>query len=1182
MDYQRLYRDITQKLQDVRQKEILNFLVQGILYSCSLTVGLALCCLVLESWLYGDSAFRAILFFGWCVAVMAGLTYFCLPALLQIAGLRTVPDDDELARRIGGYYHDLRDKLVNALQLYRRSGETAYTSQELALASFGTTAYQVQALDFTAIINAESRKKALMLCSIICGLFLLLAAIAPKTMGDAAYRLWHWSQSFVPPAPFSLVIQPAYQKVLRGESVEIKVFLHKNQTSFFLTELTLRVRDELHTGEGGEHQAKFESYILRPDSAGVFHYHIASIKRNLEFYAETPWYLDVVRSPVGKIQVYDRPDIRSLQGTVTPPDYTGQPPRSLDENSASLMSLAGSRVELSIIANKPLKSAELVLLKERGAHSADTTTRKQFDTTRIPMGISDRKAAGSFPVLFSGEYCIKIVDQNGEANDNAIHYPVLMIPDAAPTITMIQPVADVELSEQGLLPLKMAISDDYGFSALQLYYRLAESRYAPVQERFKVISLPFPRSEKSAEVPYVWDVHTLGISPSDRYEFYLEVRDNDMISGFKATRTAVFSARLPSLDEIFKDAEKTQDIAAKELQKMLKDAEQMTREMEDVNRELRKQQDKPQADWKEKKRLEDMLKKQEEMNKKLDDVRQQLEQMTDKLQQNQTISPETLKQYMELQKLMRQVDSPELRKSAQQLQKAMEQMTPQQMQQALQKHQLNEEDFKRAIERTMKILQRLQANQKADELSKRAQSLEQKQAELQKQLENSNLQDPQKREQLAQQQQELQKDFEKMAQELADLEKLMKDIEQKGGKDMPMDELKKAQEALQKEQTEQAMKEAQQQMQQGNQQQAREKQQQAKQNVQEFNQQMQQLKREMQRNVQQEAIRSMQKALQNMLSLSKRQEQLKQQTQSMDYNSNQFRDMAQEQSNVSQDMKNILSQLMELSQKSFSVTPEMAKELGDAMQQMENATRQLEERNASQSSQSQSGAMGAMNRAAMQMQQALGQMQGGQGQGGQGQGEQGDGMGQGGGMSFMERMQQMAAQQQAVNQGLQQMMEQQNGERLARENGEQAGRLAAQQEAIRQSIEEMNKHQRQSGKRVLGDLDRLAKEMQEIVSDMKSGNITEETVRRQERILSRLLDATRSTRERDYEKQRDAQSGKNVARSSPAEVDMKTQEGKNRALQELLQSIQQGYTKDYENLIRRYFDALQKMPVYRQ
>jgi hypothetical protein len=172
-----------------------------------------------------------------------------------------------------------------------------------------------------------------------------------------------------------------------------------------------------------------------------------------------------------------------------------------------------------------------------------------------------------------------------------------------------------------------------------------------------------------------------------------------------------------------------------------------------------------------------------------------------------------------------------------------------------------------------------------------------------------------------------------------------------------------------------------------------------------------------------------------------------------------------------------------------------------------------------------------------------------------------------------------AAQQQALNQQMQQMMGQQQGQggqRLGQQEGEQTGRMAAQQEAIRKSLEDLNKQQQTGGKKALGDLDKMAKEMQEIVQDMKSGNISDETLRRQERILSRLLDATRSTREQDFEKQREAKSGQNANRTSPVAIDLTTQEGKNRALQELLRSLKQGYTKDYETLIRKYFEALQR------
>ena len=1174
-DYQSLYNRIITRLQAVRSKELWLSLSSGLLIAGAVSIALLLVLTIIEALAYSGTASRTIMATMWFVGTLSALGLFAGKAILRLMGIQPKDSDDTMALRVGHFYDEVQDKLLNALQLYRSSLTQSNFSNELALANFGAIGLRAETLDFEAILDKKPRKTALMLffsTAIVAG---LVFAIFSGAMGSALNRLIHFRQSFIPPAPFLLVLEPIEQKVLRGANVEIHVRTIQNpEISKYVppVEITLRLREKVDGVSGDE---AFDSFTLRPDSVGVFRFNLPAVKRSVEMYAEVPWYLDVVRTERGLITVFDRPDIRGLSGSVTPPAYTKTPPRSLDENTASVMSLAGSRVELTALSNKTLKSAEIVLLKN--TFNGDSTKR---DTVRIPMQTSERKAFGAFSVGFSGEYFIRIIDENGEENADPIRYSVLALRDAPPSITFLQPTTDAELTESGLLPIKVAIADDYGFSGLKLHYRRTESRYSPPQEKFTQIPIGFtPGAEKSLEVPYIWDLNKLGLAPSDKYEFYLEIIDNDVVTGPKSARTGVLSARLPSLDEIFKEADKTQEIATKDLQKVLKDAETMKRDMEEISRELRKQQEKPQADWKEKKRLEDLLKKQDDMQKRVENVQKQLEDMTQKLQQNQSISPETLQQYMEVQKLLKQVNAPELQKAMQQMQRALDQMQPEQMQQALQKFQFNEEEFKKSIERTMKILKRVQANQKSDELAKRAKELDEQQRDLEKQMDNANMNDKEKRDELAEKQEKLKEDMQSLSKETDDLEQLMKEIQEKGGRDMPMEEMKKAQEALQKEQTEKAMQEAKEQMQQGKQQEAKQQQQKAQQNLQKFAQQMQNLKKEMQRNIQQEAIRQLQKATQNMLELSKRQEQLKQQSQSMDYNSTQFREAAQDQANALQDLRNVVGRMAELSQKSFAVTPEMGKELGDALQQMENATQSLEERNAQQAGQQQGGAMSAMNKAAAQMQSMLGQMQQGNGPGGQQQGEQGEGMGQGSGMSFTERLQQAAGQQQMLNQAMQQMMQgQQQGQgqqRLQQPGGEETGRMAAQQEAIRKSLEDLAKDQK-GGKRALGDLDKLAKEMQEIVSDMKSGNISEETIRRQEKILSRLLDASRSTREQDFEKQREAKSGQNFSRQSPAAIDLRTQEGRTRALQELLRSAQQGYTKDYEALIQRYFEALQK------
>jgi hypothetical protein len=72
------------------------------------------------------------------------------------------------------------------------------------------------------------------------------------------------------------------------------------------------------------------------------------------------------------------------------------------------------------------------------------------------------------------------------------------------------------------------------------------------------------------------------------------------------------------------------------------------------------------------------------------------------------------------------------------------------------------------------------------------------------------------------------------------------------------------------------------------------------------------------------------------------------------------------------------------------------------------------------------------------------------------------------------------------------------------------------------------------------------------------------------------LDSQRSARERDFEKKRKAESGSEVARRSPGAIDPTTQEGKNRLRQDMLKVLEEGYAKDYEDMIRTYFELLEQ------
>ena len=1163
--YQLAYNQVINKLKSARRKETGYLFTAGILNSLSITILLVLFVSLLEYFANGDETFRAIL----AATLPATFSFFALlftyPATNRLMHGKYYQSKEDIALRVGNKYPELKDKLCNAIQLITGLNTPKGTSGELAVAAFNNVSVIAGKKDFNVIIDRKKINRAIILFIASGILALAVFVIFNNSMSPALNRVINWNRSYLPPAPFSLSIEPINGTVLRNETAIIQV----NAEGTAPEKIALYLREE--------QQEVFDKYELSPDTEGNFKYEIPSLKNTIYFYAEASWLSSAIRTKEGKISVIERPLIKSMNGKLILPGYTGMASRNFDERSGDLTGLAGSNVKIDILSNKQLDSAFIVIEKSTG--QVEDSTLNVTDTTFIDMVVDGDKASGSFRIRYSGTYHIIIKDKEGLQNTEPIRYSIVAMYDDYPSITMLEPVSDVQIGEDGLIFLKTSISDDYGFTALKLHYRLAESEFTSASEKFSSIKIPLPYEDLAMEVPYLWNLNDIGISPSDKYEYYLEIFDNDRVSGPKSAKTQILTLRLPSLDEVLAEANKEQDKVEKDMKKTLKETKKIQKDLEQLNRDLLKNQKKKELDWKEKKKVEDIMKRQDDISEKLKQMQKNLNDVTKNLQKNNAISQETLQKYMELQKLMKEVNSPEMRKMSEQIKNAMDKMTPQEMQKAMEKFAFNEEQLKKSIERTMKLLQRMKAEQKADALTKRAEELLKNQEKLQKETENANPNDQSKRNELANKQDKLSKDLDKIGQEMKELEDLMKEI----GSNMPMDEMKDAKDALKKQETSQEMQQSQQQMQQGDFNKSSQNQENAKQNLNNFISQMQKMKEKMNNSAEQEAMRQMQKSISDMLELSQGQEDLMKKTKSTEYNSTQYPELSKKQAQLQEALSNTANSMMDLAEKSFAVTPQMGKEIGQAMGQMHEASRNLTDRNTHRASQLQQQAMASMNNAIAQMQSMMAQMQsqgnckngscpnpGGQGQGqGQGQGNMPDPNG----MGFAERLQQAAALQQQVQQGLQQMGQ---GGKLNQEQQAELGRLASQQGNAMKSVEELSmEHKKFSpGDKLPGELNKLSQDMKELMSDIESGNITPNTLKRQERIMSRLLDAVKSVHDRDFEKQRKSRSGKDVNRNSPGAIDLSTQEGRDRAYRELLNSIKQGYTKDFENLIRKYFEKI--------
>jgi hypothetical protein len=131
-------------------------------------------------------------------------------------------------------------------------------------------------------------------------------------------------------------------------------------------------------------------------------------------------------------------------------------------------------------------------------------------------------------------------------------------------------------------------------------------------------------------------------------------------------------------------------------------------------------------------------------------------------------------------------------------------------------------------------------------------------------------------------------------------------------------------------------------------------------------------------------------------------------------------------------------------------------------------------------------------------------------------------------------------------------------------------RLLAEQRTIQKELQDIDSQSREK-KDLLGRMDRMLEEMREVVEDMESEAVSEETLDLQERIVSRMLDASRSLHKRDYNKQRESRSVGDVYSEGG---ELSEDEVQKKLRRDILRALESGTPEEYQDLVRQYFRAI--------
>ena len=867
------------------------------------------------------------------------------------------------------------------------------------------------------------------------------------------------------------------------------------------------------------------------DSFDHHDYVFKDIRNSTSYYFEA----DGHKSEQYTITVVHEPILTDVRVTLTPPAYTREQPTTLTENAGNVQALEGTKVRVQARSNNPLNAAFV-----------------QFnEQPKKPVTHNDRDIEFEFSALADGHYKVLLEDSLGFATRDPLAYTIEVFQDHAPNVELLEPGEDTEMPRSQEIDLGFVAADDYGVARASLLYRKnGEGDFIGA-----AIGLGEQKGRKEVAVAYRWKIANMALFPGNSIEYFIEVADNNVVTGPGIARSKTYRITVPTISQLYDTAREEEQHRDEQLQTAIEDSRQLSEQLEKLSREYVKTE---KMEWTQKKEFDKALETQKGVQQKIEEAKQSLDETLQKLSENEMTSQQIGEKLEEIRDLMEQINSDELKKYMEQLRQAMEKLSPEEMKQALENLQLNTEEMLQRLERTANLLKQLQKEQQMEELVRKSQDLMQKQSDLNEETEKTSGKDGKKMDELAKKQEELAKQAQEMQNATDQLSKEMDDPQIKEQLSQMSQEMQKSSSQSPQKNMENASKELSQQQKQS----AQQEQQEALRKMTGLFKRLGETQASMGQNQGQKMAMDLQKFAKQTLELSFRQEslatQMKDAVGAVEGPTPQItQSFANQQSSYLEATEKVANELMAMASMTLMIPPSLIEAMGEAINRMENSMMLLAQDKSYMSTAHANNAVESLNQATIEMLRTAQQCSSG-GAGGQSQ--------------SMQMLQQMIPQQQDIIRETQEMMQLRLTEEALRQQRQaQLDRLSGQQRSLQdvaKQIQESMKKDREG----LGKLDRAMKDMEAVTEALKSGQLNDDLVNKEQRILSRLLDAERSVNSRDYEKKRESHTAEEVFSKS---LGRRTDGAGTQTLRDEIQrAMQLKAPGEFEDLIRLYFRAL--------
>lgn len=1076
------YQVLIQKLDRFIRKYYINRLIRGGLYTVGTVLGLFLIFNVSEYYFYFGTGVRKIFFYSFLLVSLAGLGYWVLDPLVRYFKLGNTISHEDAAVIIGNHFGDVKDKLLNVLQLKKL---TELEDSILIQASIDQKTDSIKLVPFQAAIDFGKNKKYLKyaLPPFLLLLFILFAA--PSMITESTNRIIHNDQKFVKAAPFSFLLD---NEVL--EVVQFKDF-----------ELTVEVEGSILPNEVYVTLDHFQYPMTKKDKS-TFSYTFKNVQKDQTFTLTS----GSVESLPYTLKVLSKPNLSEFTLSLQYPSYVGRKDEVI-RNVGDVVVPEGTKMSWSF--------------------DALHTDKIQFVFGDSPEAfVTDQKGKSIFTYSYkaSNDILYKLFLSNQYvAKEDSMLYAITVIKDQYPGISAEKIVDSLDNT---LIYFIGRASDDYGINALTFNYSITKNNGKELPlERVKL-----PKDQgREIQFSHVFDLKGINLEPGDKVAFYFEVADNDAVNGSKVSKTAMMTFEKPTLDEMRKQ-ESENDQAIKD---ELKDALSKLNKLQENMRKLReKLLQSKQLNWQDKKEMEKILDEQKKLQEQLENAKKKLEENMKNQEELNNMSDELKEQQDKLKELFDHAVDPETKELMDKIQELLQELDKEDAVQMLDQFENNNDTKQKEMNRLLELYKQLEMEKNIMDQVKNLEKLAAEQEKLAEKTEKNAL----SKEELLKQQDALNKKMDELMDKQNELEKQNKELsppKDMGDKNEEQmedakEDMNKSSEEIKKEDNKKASK----------------SQKKAAQKMKNQAKSMSSSMEGAAKDQATEDIKTIRQLLENLVKASFDQEDLFQDINPSVANSAVYPAMIRKQFKLQNDFKVIEDTLVALSNRNPDIESYVMDKVAEIKVNLKESIAHMEERQIPQGQEKQRRTMKNLNDLALMMNESLDKAMQSAGMPGSGSCDNPGGMGKGKSDSSRKPLDKITEGQQGLSDKLNGMQEKQGkGEQKGEgKDGDKDGlsakdfaQAAAQQAALRKALEALQKEKSEQGKGSKA-LEEIINNMDRIETELVNKRLNHETLKRMKDIETRLLEAQKAEMQREQDEQRQSKTAEDKRKELPPSI----------------------------------------------